>query len=371
MEFCENPNDKRRRTDVHHTFSLFIFVESLKIRRSSTPYSSIVLSNSEIIKPGKAIKHRTICLSIGWVVVVMDSKDRGCDDCIVSNQDDSNGTPADEVGNLDVEEPPKKRARKDSNQKKNPHRTYYEGWTYESVQFTWNPVDQTNAASIQYSPRRLDDDAPPPPPCTPLRYFQSSFRASQPSPVALDDTSASAATAITLRAEMIVHQHRNGLCVVTVANGAALWQHMESTGSNSSLRWKYLVEATPADLSMAQTRKRNSKLLSQSSKAQEAGVVTPNDVLATLEIVHKDADDSGTQPSLQIQFPCAVLGSILELNRKYERATTMEAWHRWLVADPYSTGYLAVILSAGPFPPNRGTNVAETNVTIPNEDETV
>jgi hypothetical protein len=271
----------------------------------------------------------------------MDSNDGGCDDFIVSNHDNSrNIVPADALGNLDVEEPPKKRARKDS--KPNPPRdgyaTAYAGWTYESLQFAWTRVDPSNtAASLQYLPRQLKDEAPPPP-CTPLRYFQASYRALPPP------------SGATITAEMIVHQHRNGLCVVTVANGAALWPHLSDPAS--SLLWRYEVAATPADWSRGQTRKRHAKLLS--SLANEVGVVTPHHALATLRVVVADAT------VVDISFPAAVLGSVLELNRAHEQTTSRAAWHRLLVADAHATGYLAVILPAGPVPPRcRGGSSVE------------
>ena len=281
----------------------------------------------------------------------MDSNERDCDALFASNHNESDRSIlADKESPLDdVEEPPQKRARKDN--KKKPRRCYdqaYEGWTYTSVQFTWasSKEDPSNPASIQYSPRGIQNEMMTPPPGTPLRYFQASYHA-------MPSTESTALATTTLQAEMMVHQHRNGLCVVTVANGAQLWPHIQAADTFS---WHYGVTVAPAHLSMAQKRQRHSKLL-QSSSATEAltgdgtdGLVTPTKPLATLQI----NDNVNKRGILHIHFPCAVLGSVLECNRAYEQATTLEALQRLLVTDAHGTGYLAVVLPAGPFSPPPG-----------------
>jgi hypothetical protein len=229
-------------------------------------------------------------------------------------------------------------------------------------------------------------------------------------------------------ADMIIHQHVNGLCVLCVANMETIvqqllqWQH--GTTTITTAQFQYHVQVTSSELSLAQTRKRNTKLL-QGKKTHHhnnhpnhnihtTGLVQPSDVLATITLTsssssasaaasvsklssspssppphhHHDVGktrdddhlnmDDGTGTTnitrIVIQFPCGIMGSIIELNESFLNVNQndcssndpeiIKCQHNGhhpkqgspdvfeiLQSDPYLQGYMAIVLPSGPFPP--------------------
>lgn len=151
-------------------------------------------------------------------------------------------------------------------------------------------------------------------PGSPHRYFASSY-------------TAQASTGNSPRIPtMRIHRHANNLCVVTAGD-------LIPEGTIESVRLHH-TEAPPS--SAGSKRKHQSKLL-RGKEACTLGVVRPDDILCTIRM----ADQS------IVEIPCAVWGTVLEVNSLLKSDCTR------LVRDPLFSGYLAVILPTGPFPPPR------------------
>jgi hypothetical protein len=120
--------------------------------------------------------------------------------------------------------------------------------------------------------------------------------------------------------EVVVHQHANGLCIVT------------STPRDHVKNVKFLVKEAP-ESSTAERRKRHSKLLSGRNIADTQGITSPNTFLAQFEM-----ENGATQ-----LIPAGVWGTVLELNSQLTPNLLRD--------DPLLNGYLAVILPVGSFPP--------------------
>jgi hypothetical protein len=120
---------------------------------------------------------------------------------------------------------------------------------------------------------------------------------------------------------MTVHQHANGLCIVTVGDNN---RHRFSNDDDSTIQFH--ADDTP-EMSTGAKRKLASAML-KGKKSQDTGVVHPSDLLLTV---------SG------LSFPCCVFGMVLETNR----SLTVDLLKR----DPLLKGYLAVIMPTGQFPP--------------------
>lgn len=152
-------------------------------------------------------------------------------------------------------------------------------------------------------------------PGSPHRYFESSYIAQA--------TADKAPRTSTIR----IHRHANNLCVVTAGDS-----NLE--GSIESVQWHH-KEAPPT--SAGSKRKQQSKLL-RGKEEDALGVVRPDDVLCTIRM----ADQS------LIEIPCGVWGTVVEINSSLISDCTR------LTRDPLFSGYLAVILPTGPFPPPSG-----------------
>lgn len=146
-----------------------------------------------------------------------------------------------------------------------------------------------------------------------------------------------------MASEIVVNQHGNGLCVVTV--GTTLRETVDKI--------EFLVTAAP-DTSANERRKRQHKML-QGKKITD--VVTPSTVLARLTLENGDKE----------LIRAGVWGTILELNK--------EVTPTLLKNDPLLDGYLAVILPSGSYPPpsllisNADKSLAETCDEQPNRDD--
>lgn len=156
----------------------------------------------------------------------------------------------------------------------------------------------------------------------------------------------------------IIHQHANGLCIVTAGDVANLppLEVME--------RIEFLV-ATADPCSAGKRRKQQSKMLRKgnnnknnaaskyqdnSSGAPNDGVVAPDTILAKIHCridntTSEMNDRTGTTSTTTTTIPiyAGVWGSLLELHTGMTPAQ--------LVQDPLLNGYVAVILPTGPFPP--------------------
>jgi hypothetical protein len=129
---------------------------------------------------------------------------------------------------------------------------------------------------------------------------------------------------------MKIHTHRNGLCVVTAGDGEKrLVERMEM----------HLKEA-PAS-SAAAKRKQQSAML---RGKQRSDVVRPDDVLCTLHCETGEKEE----------VPCAVWGTLLEINPRMSVNLLRD--------DPLLSGYLAVVLPTGPFPPPSMENSSKSNL---------
>ena len=238
---------------------------------------------------------------------------------------------------------------------------------------------------------------PPPPPGTPLCYYKASYLVTHEGQNNINnhpnqDNHANYGTEII--AEMMVHQHVNGLCVVCVANMETILQQQEQQVNSDDtdechskvrMQFQYQVQVTSSELSLAQKRKRNTKQLqgrkssNNDHTSNNIGLVQPSDALATL-IVPPLKPSAPAQPASQhgntstndtivhatksistmIRFPSCVMGSIIELNEQFMNNKN-DNNHRvlqLLQADPYLKGYLAIILPSGPFPPSTHDNAS-------------
>lgn len=181
------------------------------------------------------------------------------------------------------------------------YRDAYQGFTYESIPSTGRPG-------------------------TPHRFFAESYSVK-------GETTTGTMNASGMR----VHQHANGLCVVTVGDAKSKNDNKQiiSISDGDVATIQFHAKETP-EMSTAAKRKRAGAMLKgkQSSKDENnIGVVRPNDLLLSVGV---DGEHNSS-------FPCCVFGSLLELNQNL----TAEL----LQKDPLLKGYLAVILPAGPFPP--------------------
>jgi hypothetical protein len=257
------------------------------------------------------------------------------------------------------------------------YHTAYQNFRYQCVYFTYhNHNHKIEAGSLLLSKAIIEYHihqptttttttttttirpipTPPPPPGTPLCYFKASYLVRRSSTCSIvdhdDDDAVNKRTTI---ADMIVHQHVNGLCVVCVANPTAIRQQLQQQPDEGTFH--YHVSVTSSELSLAQKRKRNTKQL-QGKKNDphhhhHDGLVQPCDMLATWTRRSNTTTTGSNAAVTRIRFPCCVMGSILELNERFrtDNHNDDEPWWSLLESDPYGTGYLAIILPSGPFPP--------------------
>lgn len=258
----------------------------------------------------------------------------------------------------------KTRRRNETKSNKNDaYHTAYQNYRYQLVYFTYH-----NLPKIEASPSLLSKieyhihpptstttirPIPPPPPGTPLCYFKASYLVSSSIDCSSSSTVVDGDDAVNeIVADMMVHQHVNGLCVVCVANPTAIRQQLQQDDDKGT--FQYHVSVTSSELSLAQKRKRNTKQLQgkKNNPNNHHGLVQPCDTLATLAL-----PTSSDTTTTTVRFPCCVMGSIIELNARFrtpEEPVLLP--FSLLESDPYGTGYLAIILPSGPFPPPAPTH---------------
>jgi hypothetical protein len=151
-------------------------------------------------------------------------------------------------------------------------------------------------------------------PGSPHRYFESSY---------IVRSTRLPQTSLSIR----IHRHANNLCVVTVGD-------LISEGAIENVQFHHR-EAPPS--SAGNKRKQQSKLL-RGKETCASGIVRPNDVLCTVRMSDQSI----------IEIPCAVWGTVVEVN------SSLVSDCARLTQDPLFSGYLAIILPTGPFPPPKG-----------------
>jgi hypothetical protein len=252
----------------------------------------------------------------------------------------------------------KKRARSSGN---DAYQTAYAGFTFEPVPATGRPG-------------------------TPHSFFKASYQVQYPAAAAAaatklegaDDTTTNNTSTASTKT-MRVHQHVNGLCVVTL--GEALLPYQDSNNNSTEATSaateqaddsgrntiQFQVLETP-DMSAAQKRKRGAKQLKgrmtkTTVEAEAAGAVRPSDQLVTIVTTSAGGQQQQQQPAPHSvdHRPCCVFGSVLELNRNLTIGL--------LETDPLLKGYLAVILPTGPFPPRASPCDEAASTTNPDDDD--
>jgi hypothetical protein len=186
---------------------------------------------------------------------------------------------------------------------------------YENIQ-----IEPRISQTINFEIPGVDHAVTTTRPGSPSRQFANSY-----STTFVSDNSS------TRSLKQVIHQHANGLCVVT----AGLDPLSIDENSNTPKDIEFLV-STSDPCSAGERRKRQSKMLKKghsNAGGSNTGMVTPETVLAKVHL------QDGT--SLPLYAFC--WGSILELNTQL----TVQQ----LQDDPIMKGYLAVILPTGPFPP--------------------
>jgi hypothetical protein len=367
-----------------------------------------------------------------------------------NNQEDDN---TDETKNHIVNR--SKTCRKDKKQSHDAYHMAYHRFRYQSVYFTYHdpvlPVEASSSLKIQYhhhhpqqqqqeeeekalniphfGAKSLENNVTtiaippsspqipePPLPGTPLCYYKASYlvKCNDPKDSLLQletDTHHHHSqrenddSAIEIVADMIVHQHVNGLCVICVANMESilqqhqqqqLQQSIEVDDGSNTIQFQYQVQVTSSELSLAQKRKRNTKQLqgkknsttNTANNNNNTGLVQPSDTLATITFQSKvpssqsqhndNASDAVKTTTTIVQLPCCVMGSIIELNEQFMNTSNNHINNddndkepnysilehpshnhkgrpevlQLLKSDPYLKGYLAIVLPSGPFPPS-------------------
>lgn len=143
--------------------------------------------------------------------------------------------------------------------------------------------------------------------------------------------------------QVVVHQHVNGLCIVT-AGDIATW--LPDRYPNHFLEnIQFVAQEAPA-CSGAEKRKRQAKML-RGGKVEH--VVTPVTVIAKLilkkraQTTDNENDDNDNKADIEIPIHAGAWGTIIELNHGVTPPVLMD--------DPLLDGHLAVIQPSGRFPP--------------------
>ena len=160
-------------------------------------------------------------------------------------------------------------------------------------------------------------------PGSPHRFFQASYTVSvaQKGPIEQSRSVEESGSAPQSINEVVVHQHANGLCIVTAGKPRSNVKNIQ-----------FLIKEVP-ESSAGERRKCLSKLLSGRNIADTQGLTTPNTFLAQLEM-----ENGETQ-----LIPAGVWGIVMELNPQLTPDLLRD--------DPLLDGYIAVILPVGSFPP--------------------
>ncbi len=166
----------------------------------------------------------------------------------------------------------------------------------------------TAYSSVSFAPRKLTGECPPD---SPHFFFSSSYTVipSNAESENKEETLTHTNDDTGIKIQQVVHQHVNGLCMVT-AGELSIPQSM-------TLRSIRFVAKEAPSCSNAEKRKRQAKMLRGKGKVDH--VVTPSTVIAELVLEERsDGKDAkgGTENPKTITIPlrACVWGTILEVN---------------------------------------------------------
>lgn len=175
-------------------------------------------------------------------------------------------------------------------------------------------------------------------PDCPHFFFSSSYAVILPQVPARVVSSFSSDSNDVMQIRQVVHQHANGLCVVTAGKIS-----LPPSTTLKSIRFV----ATEGRCNAAERRKRQAKML---KGGRVNNVVHPTTVIAELIVeedsFHEDGAEFEKKRSSSIPLCACVWGTILELNRD---ALTPQK----LLSDPLLDGWIAIILPSGQIPINK------------------
>jgi hypothetical protein len=235
---------------------------------------------------------------------------------------------------------PSKQATHDANHNDSDNNNNGKKRKRERVDHYANAYENTHYEPISSQPQEIHIPGVPDviqvsnPPGTPLRQFAHSFQASLTTNNEIPDPN-----------HQIIHQHANGLAIVTAGSLCSKF------AAQDVLAIDFLVAAADP-CSAGARRKRQSKMLKKgkannaSNKKNnnmagdndtatwDAGVVTPSTQIARITLHNGKV----------IPIHALVWGAILEVHTH----VTPEQ----LTQDPLIEGYLAIVLPTGPFPPS-------------------
>lgn len=162
-------------------------------------------------------------------------------------------------------------------------------------------------------------------PGTPHAFFKQSFEVVVDKPSLASEKKEEGCC----NGRIVVHQHANGLCIVTVGDDDVLPDRGETVKDIS-----FQVQEAPQQ-SANERRKRQSKMLKGKTAADvQQGITSPNTILARINI----GENGDT-----LNVPAGVWGTVLELNPNLTAQLLRD--------DPLLDGYVAIIFPTGPFPP--------------------
>ena len=167
-------------------------------------------------------------------------------------------------------------------------------------------------------------------PGTPHRYFAESY-AVRPKTETTDNQAPESPADETLTHMPIIHKHANGLLIVTAGRNYE-WDKIDVH--------RIKLHPTPAPASSTGSKRKQQSAMLRGKKSADAapGVVRPDDTLCTLETTQQPH-----HAAIVHKMPCAVWGTLLEVNPRLSVDL--------LKNDPLLSGYLAVVLPTGRFPP--------------------
>eukprot|EP00978_Attheya_sp_CCMP212_P043988 scaffold296631_cov48-Attheya_sp.AAC.1 len=179
-------------------------------------------------------------------------------------------------------------------------------------------------AAIQHRP--LPDQ-----PGTPHSFFETSYT------VEFTPTEEGSATEVVVATSQILHQHPNGLCIVTA--GDALKPFLSKEAEIAKVEF-CSSQADGVEVTGGKRKKKR-----KMEKKISAGGQGPSDALALVTLT-----DGRT-----IQLNRCVLGDVLELNHRLADPLNSSL----LLTDPLLDGYIAIIVPKGPFPPRHMKDVGK------------
>jgi len=166
-------------------------------------------------------------------------------------------------------------------------------------------------SSVSFAPRKLTGDFRPD---SPHFFFSSSYTVMPSISKVVEEEEGYANNNVNMDIQQVVHQHVNGLCMVTAGE--------LSIPSSKILKCIRFVAKEAPPCSNAEKRKRQAKMLKGRGKVEH--VVIPSTVIAELVLEDKNSDTNnieedgniciGKSKTTIIPLRACVWGTILELN---------------------------------------------------------